>query len=277
MALLQVNYVSNVLFRTVTMHVILPSDRLDKGRRCYVNTGKKFKTLYLLHGLLGNYTDWVSFTNIQRYAEKHDLAVVMPSGDNAFYVNSLAPNNDYGRFVGEELVEITRAMFPLSDRREDTFIGGLSMGGFGALRNGLKYADTFSHIICLSGALHIMDEDCVQVAQENGVFGKMSVARLSDKNPAVCLKKLVQQKAKDPSVQIPKVYLACGLEDSLLPSSQRFRDLLREAGADLTYVEEAGYAHEWPFWDRHIGKAICEWLPLEENEGGLSSGNVKTD
>ncbi len=275
MALLQLNYVSNELFRTVAVHVILPSDRLDKVNRTYPNCGRKFKTLYLLHGLLGNYTDWVSFTNIQRYAEKHDLAVVMPSGDNAFYVNSLAPNNDYGRFIGEELVQITRAMFPLSDRREDTFIGGLSMGGFGALRNGLRYPETFSHIICLSGALHIMDENCAQIADENGIFGKMSTARLSDKNPEVCLRMLQDRIAADPSLTIPKIYLACGLDDSLLPSNRRYRDLLTAAGADVTYIEEAGYAHEWPFWDRHIGKAIDEWLPLEANEGGLSSGNVK--
>ncbi|MBO5503023.1 MAG: acetylesterase, partial [Lachnospiraceae bacterium] len=121
MALIQVNYVSKSLFRTVTLNVILPVDKLDAETMNYMSTGNKFKTLYLLHGLIGNYTDWVSGTRIQRWAEEKDLAVVMPSGDNAFYVNSMAPNNDYGKFIGEELVEVTRMMFPLSDKREDTF------------------------------------------------------------------------------------------------------------------------------------------------------------
>ena len=125
MALIQMNYLSKALFRTVPVQIILPADKISFETMDYrMEKGKKFKTLYLLHGLLGNYTDWVSGTRIQRWAEEKDLAVVMPSGDNAFYVNSVTPNNDYGEFVGKELVEITRRMFPLSEKREDTFIGG---------------------------------------------------------------------------------------------------------------------------------------------------------
>ena len=157
MAILQVNYVSDALFRMVTLNVILPIDKVDP-QGAYINKGKKFKTLYLLHGLLGNYTDWVHGTRVQRWAQEHDLAVVMPSADNSFYVNTAAPRNDYGKFIGEELVNVTRMMFPLSDKKEDTFIAGLSMGGYGAMRNGLKYSDTFSHIASFSGALHIADE-----------------------------------------------------------------------------------------------------------------------
>lgn len=86
-----------------------------------------------------------------------NLAVVMPAGENAFYVDQPSIGAMHGQFIGEELVEITRKMFPLSRKREDTFIGGLSMGGFGALRNGLKYHDTFGAVICLSGALHVLE------------------------------------------------------------------------------------------------------------------------
>ncbi|MBQ1641096.1 MAG: acetylesterase, partial [Lachnospiraceae bacterium] len=144
MALIQVNYLSKALFRTVPLNVILPVDRFDADTDRYLNgPERKYKTLYLLHGLLGNYTDWVSQTRIQKWAEEKNLAVVMPSGDNAFYFNSRTPWNDYGTFIGQELVEITRRMFPLSDKREDTYIAGLSMGGFGALRNGIVYSDTF--------------------------------------------------------------------------------------------------------------------------------------
>ena len=109
MALLQVNYLSKALFRTVPLNVILPVDRFDADSNQYLN-GKehKYKTLYLLHGLLGNYTDWVSKTRIQTWAEEKNLAVVMPSGDNAFYLNSRTPWNDYETFIGEELVEVTR-------------------------------------------------------------------------------------------------------------------------------------------------------------------------
>ena len=164
MALIQVNYSSKALFRTVPMNVILPADRFDADTDWYLNgKERKYKTLYLLHGLLGNYTDWVSQTRIQKWAEERNLAVVMPSGDNSFYFKSRTPWNDYETFIGEELVEITRRMFPLSEKREDTFIAGLSMGGFGALRNGIVYSGTFSHVIGLSSALHIF-EDTVDLA-----------------------------------------------------------------------------------------------------------------
>ena len=89
MALLQVNYLSKALFRIVPLNVILPVDHFDAATNRYLNgKERKYKTLYLLHGLLGNYTDWVSQTRIQKWAEEKDLAVVMPSGDNAFYFNS---------------------------------------------------------------------------------------------------------------------------------------------------------------------------------------------
>ena len=268
MAFITVNYLSNALFRTVPVNVILPADKYSADSREYLSN-PPYKTLYLLHGLLGNYTDWVNGTRIQRYAEERNLAVVMPSGDNSFYVNGVISNNDYGEFIGKELVEMTRRMFPLSEKREDTFIAGLSMGGFGALRNGLKYADTFGYIASLSGALHILDEDAIEIGGESTVFGNLEEARRSDKNPRILLEKLAHE-----GREIPKIYMACGLQDDLLDANRKYRELILKAGADLTYVEEDG-AHEWDFWDRHIKKVI-EWLPLDDPESGINSGNVKS-
>ena len=156
MALIQVNFLSEALMRTVPVQVILPVDKMGVPGST-VREEKPFKTLYLLHGIFGNYTDWVSGTNIQRWAEERSLAVVMPSGDNMFYVDQKEGHNFYGEYIGRELVEMTRRMFPLSRKREDTYIGGLSMGGYGALRNGLKYSGTFGCIASLSGAMLIDD------------------------------------------------------------------------------------------------------------------------
>ena len=95
--------------------VIPPVDKLDFETFSYaVKDGYKFKTLYLLHGLLGNYTDWVSGTRIQRWAEEKNLAVVMPSGDNAFYINSRISKNDYSTFIGKELVPHGRCRIDLN-------------------------------------------------------------------------------------------------------------------------------------------------------------------
>ena len=146
MAVMQVDFVSQCLMRTVTIKVILPLDKIAKmnGEKAYVP--EKFKTLYLLHGMLGNHTDWIDGTRIQRWAQEKNLAVVMPAGENRFYVDNPREGAYFGEYIGRELVEMTRKMFPLSEKREDTFIAGLSMGGYGAIRNGLKYHKTFSHI-----------------------------------------------------------------------------------------------------------------------------------
>lgn len=269
MALIQVNFVSSALQRTVPLQVILPVDKLTPDGR--LPEEKKFKTLYLLHGFLGNYTDWVSGTRIQRWAEERDLAVVMPSGDNAFYVDRPATGNCYGQFIGEELVEVTRRMFPLSRKREDTFIGGLSMGGFGAMRNGLKYHDTFSTIISFSGVLQMLEPTAAKPRRadlifQEGLFGDLEKAAKSDKNPVWLAKDLAGSR------ELPKIYLACGTEDHLITHSRSFRDLLIANGFDVTYEEGPG-GHEWDFWDTYIKKAI-DWLPLDEASRGINSGNV---
>ena len=275
MALIQVNYVSNALQRTIPLQVILPVDKLTPDGK--LPAEKKFKTLYLLHGFLGNYTDWVSGTRIQRWAEERDLAVVMPSGDNAFYVDRPETLNNYGKFIGEELVEVTRRMFPLSRKREDTFIGGLSMGGYGAIRNGLKYHETFGIAISFSGVLQPFEAlkkapADYDTAFEVGTFGDLKQAALSDKNPSWLIRSLAAKKLSNPSLELPTLYIACGTVDSLLPHSRSFRDLAEERGFQVAYEEGPG-DHEWDFWDTHIKKLI-DWLPLDEASLGLNSGNV---
>ena len=270
MALIQVNYVSAALQRTVPLQVILPVDKLTTDGK--LQPERQFKTLYLLHGYWGNYTDWISGTRIQRWAEERNLAVVMPSGDNAFYVDRPNTCNCYGQFIGEELVEVTRRMFPLSRKREDTFIGGLSMGGFGAMRNGLKYQDTFGAIISFSGVLQIFEalktlEGRVDTPFLEGIFGDLAKAAQSDNNPSV----LANALRGHPN--LPQVYLACGTDDFLLSHSRNFRDLLVKNGFQVTYTEGPG-GHEWDFWDTYIKKAL-EWLPLEDLSQGMNSGNVK--
>ena len=267
MALIQVNFVSKCLFRTVPIQVILPVDKFSMTGE--TKEQKPFKTLYLLHGILGNYTDWVTGTRIQRWAEERDLCVVMPSGDNSFYLDNEASGNLYGKFIGQELVEITRKMFPLSHRREDTFIAGLSMGGYGAIRNGLKYHETFSHIAGLSSAVHILEPGTqhMNIAMEESCFGPLEEAVHSDRNPRVLVDQLVEEKA-----ELPRIYLSCGTEDGLFAVNQSYRDMFREKGFDLTWFEGPG-THSWDFWDQEI-KKVLDWLPLGETSRGVTSGSV---
>lgn len=251
MATFQVNFMARTLWRNVPMNVYLPTDKFDFPNMAE-REEKLYKTLYLLHGITDNYMDWIYKTRILRWAEEHDLAVVMPSGDNMFYVDQPWSSNMYGEFIGKELVGFTRKNFPLSHKKEDTYIGGLSMGGYGALRNGLKYHDTFGGIIALSSAL-IVNETLLQKtedprfpkeAEENkrAWFGPdLKAAIESDKNPKVTIRKLLEEKK-----ELPLIYMACGTEDSLFGVNQDFSDFLKEHGIAHTFETGSG-GHEWDF------------------------------
>ena len=175
---------------------------------------------------------------------------------------------NYQKFIGVELPKITRLMFPLSEKREDTFIGGLSMGGYGAIRNGMIYSETFGYIFGMSSALFEYDQDSASSADENKAAGDSKSARPSDKNPIIAMQDLLARET-----ELPKFYLSCGLNDTLLNENRMFRDTLISNGFDVTYEEEPG-GHEWDFWDRQLRK-ILDWLPLDAGEAGIGSGNVK--
>ncbi|MBQ9195947.1 MAG: acetylesterase [Clostridia bacterium] len=269
MAYIQVSMMSQCLMRTVNITVVLPADKVPRQPL------RPFKTLYLLHGIFGSQYDWINGTNVQRWADEKDLAVVMPAGENMFYVDQQDAHSLYGQFIGQELVELTRRMFPLSPRREDTFIAGLSMGGYGALRNGLKYMDNFGCIAGLSSA-NIVENiekrtDDVEwywashrFAQ--AVFGDLDKVRGSDMDLFA-----LAESCKASGKPLPRVYLACGEDDSLLEVNHHLRDCFLKNGFDLTWEEGPG-AHEWDFWNRHI-KRVIDWLPLA-GEAGIDSGNV---
>lgn len=278
MALLQANIFSKCLMRTVTIQVILPIDKLASDGN-FISRNRPFKTLYLLHGILGNYTDWVSGTRIQRWAQDENLAVVMPSGENRFYVDQPTPGNQYGEFTGKELVELTRAMFPLSHKREDTFIGGLSMGGYGAFVNGLRYHDTFSHIIALSTAFIL--NDAANATEEALVpFHKKSFYTSIFGDPALLPDSLMDYHSLilsliEKNVEIPAIFMACGTEDPLLETNRSYEQFLTDHQIEHTYIEGPS-SHEWDFWDSYIRKAL-DWLPLEGSSESVHSGNIRLE
>lgn len=275
MAIISVDFFSTSVMRTIPIKVILPVDKLSFPPKPVTAEKPCFKTLYLLHGIFGDDTDWITGTRINRWAMDRNLCVVMPAGENNFYLDNETTKNRYSTLIGQELVNMTRKMFPLSDKKEDTFIAGLSMGGFGAIVNGLTYSDTFGYIAGLSsgliletvngheGAGHgLMDE-----GQMEAIFGPKDKIKGSKADYYKLAKDL-----KDSGKELPKMYLCCGVDDALLASNKKYADYLKEIGFDVTYVEGPGN-HEWDFWDRYILK-ILDWLPLGEVSQGISSGHV---
>ena len=153
MAIFHAEFFSKCLMRLVDVDICLPIEDLVEPQP----QEGPFPTLYLLHGYTGRSEDWLHGSCIAELSRQYGIAVVMPSGENSFYEDDTEAGFLYSTFVGQELVELTRAAFPLCRDREHTWMAGLSMGGFGTLLNACKFSETFSAAACFSSAFIIQD------------------------------------------------------------------------------------------------------------------------
>ncbi len=244
MAFIQCQFFSETLQISASMNVILPQGK-----------GRLFPTLYLLHGLSDDHTSWTRQTSIERYAIARGIAVVMPAVNRSFYTD-MSHGAKYWTFVSEELPELARSFFPLSSRREDNFVAGLSMGGYGAMKWGLSYPDRFAAAASLSGAL-----DVSRLAAEgfggdiHHAFNDPTTVSGSSSDLFALARQVTGRQP------IPKLFQCCGTEDFLYGDNIRFREHCRKLELPLTYEEEPG-DHEWGYWDRKIERVI-EWLPIQ--------------
>jgi putative tributyrin esterase len=270
---LKFNFLSKELGMQTNVTVILPSfgytDMLNKRKEVYV-PGMKFQTLYLLHGGSGDDSDYVNFSNIVRYAEDNKLAVVMPSACNSFYSN-LEYGPKFWDYLSEELPKVCRSMFPLSDKREDNFVAGLSMGAIGAMKFALKKPEMFIAALCMSCAsvnpdkmveykdlVNGLDEDGPAISKQEVIYGDLSKYKGSDEDMYLQAKRNIEM-----SKILPKFFMTCGSKDDILDIVIEAKDYLNELGYDVFYEETQGCGHEWDYWDMILKKAISEWLPLK--------------
>ncbi len=262
MALFQINYFSESLKKVTTVQVIVPNDVIPTMLEGNKHYEREMKTLYLLHGFSGSSMDWLLGCQIQELSIRYNLAIVMPTGDNSFYLDGKGIGRAYGTFVGEELVNYISKTFGLSRKKEDIYIGGLSMGGFGAIRSAYNYCDTFHRAFALSAALIIHRIKNIETGYFDGLadfdyynftFGDLSKIEISENNPEFLVRKRKKEKR-----QIPPLFMACGTEDFLLQENRDFRDFLVKEEIDVTYQESSGN-HNWKFWDAYLEPAII-WM-----------------
>ncbi|WP_106767230.1 alpha/beta hydrolase [Paenibacillus faecalis] len=258
MALLQCQFYSEVLGLSTKMTVILPQNTTTQIGMNNVAGSHKHPTLYLLHGLSDDDSIWLRRTSIERYVASMGIAVVMPQVHRSFYTD-MAYGGKYWTFISEELPALTRSFFPLSDKREDNFVAGLSMGGYGAFKLALRKPEMFAAAASLSGALDIAGKfineffaDDIQL-----VFGNNPIGG-SDNDLLSLLKQLDQSEGPK-----PKLYQCCGTEDFLYNDNQTFLKACQETSLDLTYDEGPG-DHDWAYWDVKI-QDVLNWLPLRKN------------
>ncbi len=261
MALFQTTFFSNVLGITTSMNVILPQ-KIEAWESKIADDGDgKIPTLYLLHGMSDDHAAWERNSSIERYATDLGIAVVMPTVHLGWYTNTTY-GLDYWTFISEELPKICHTFFPmLTNKREHTFVAGLSMGGYGAIKLGLGASETFGYAASLSGALNMADVGKREVEEKrnnffSGVFGPLDKIKGSENDLLYLAEKLVKS-----GKPLPKMYIWCGTEDFLYEDNQIALKCFRELGYDVTYEESPG-DHQWKYWDEKI-KTVLNWLPIK--------------
>ena len=249
MSFIQMNIFSHSLQLEVSVNVILPSNASN------LKDGETYKTLYLLHGLSDDHSIWMRRTAIERYAADYGIAVVMPSVARSWYTD-MANNANYFTFVACELPNMCQSIFKaMSSKREDNFIAGLSMGGYGSMKIALTYPERFCGIGSLSGTLDIADVTRNRPIDEwKSIFGYdlTSTGQLyGTKHDNFNLARKLHAEGK----KFPEIYIWCGEQDDLHHHSEKFHNLLCELGVEHKYESSVG-DHSWKWWDLHIQDAM---------------------
>ena len=257
MALLRCDVFSEALSLSTSMTVILPQPTTAQIGMTGGAGDDPPPVLYLLHGLSDDDTIWLRRTSIERYVAPVGLAVVMPQVHRSFYTDE-AYGLRYWTFVSEELPELVGRFFRVSQAREDTFVAGLSMGGYGALKLALRQPGRFAAAASLSGALDVAtlarstrEEDPMIWHR---VFGARSVEGSDDDLFALV--------ADADRARLPALHVSCGTHDVLIRSNRAFVDACVTRAIPVTSSFGPG-EHEWAYWDRVI-QDVLAWLPLPD-------------
>ena len=238
MALLHVDFFSDVLGMCTSADVILPQQTSGQIGMEGKGAEGKLKTMYLLHGMSDDQTIWQRRTSIERYVSQLGIAVVMPTTHLAFYTDTTYGMR-YWTYISEELPKICREFFPqMSDKKEDNLAAGLSMGGYGAWKLGLGASETFGAAASLSGCLDIIEDvgrhlegDSRDAALFRGIYGSLEQLEGSDNDLMALAKKL-----KTSGKPIPRLYSWCGTEDFLYEGNKRAWEYMKEHGIDEIVV-----------------------------------------
>lgn len=250
MALLTCDFFSEALERGTSMTVVLPQPTEEQiGVDAAASDGPP-PVLYLLHGLSDDHSAWTRYTSIERYAAALGFAVVMPAVDRSFYANE-AHGHAYWDYVSEELPQIVGRFLRVSHEPADTFVAGLSMGGYGALKHAVTHPGRYAGVASLSGVADIraLGDRLDRAEIVERVFG----GALGPQDD------LFELLATVDSATAPRLYIGCGTgEDRLMPSNMRFVDEARARGLDVTADFRPG-VHEWGLWDAQI-QDVLDWM-----------------
>ena len=264
MAWIQADFYSNSLCRPVPLNIIVPAD--DRMRP---TAAGKYKTLYLLHGYYGDSSTWLLRGDMASIAEEYGISIVMPSGNNDFYVDAPLSGKNMSTFISCELVDFTRRLLPLSDKREDTILGGYSMGGFGTLYNCFTHSDVFGHGIALSSPMILEKEGLDRINDTpdfmgvtRGYYRELFGEDLSSLPESLYNPRIAAWDMVSSGREQPNLYIACGYNDALKFDNRKLCTALDNIGVKYFYEEGPG-THDWDFWNVYIRRGIEHVLGTE--------------
>lgn len=255
MAQLIIDFYSNSLCRPVQFKMIIPNDFSDHWEPEQKRKGQRMKTLFLLHGYTGAAGNWVP----EYLAAMYNFAIVMPNGENGFWVDGISTGHKYGTFVAVELVDYIRKTFGLAMNADETYIMGMSMGGYGALRTALAYPDRFGKTAPLSSAILIHSKAHMKPGDPDEhanyeyyreCFGDLETIEQSRNNPEVLVDEILAE-----GKRMPEIFMACGSEDFLLDRNRAFHQFLEDRKVKHYYFESKG-GHDVQFWDEYAKKFV---------------------
>jgi len=242
---------SKLMGREMPYRVIVPPGYDD------AKSTTRHPVIYLLHGLTGRYNNWTDLTKVAEYAKDPKFLIVTPEGNNGWYTDSVTVANDkYESYIVKELIPEIETKYRAIADRDNRMIAGLSMGGFGATKFGLKYPEMFSLIGSFSGAL-----GAASFTEKNAATAGRGIDAIMGPEDAETRKandvfKLVRDLTPEKIKALPFIYQSCGTEDFLIQNNREFMMLLVEKKVPHEYRQHPG-AHNWPFWDEHIREFLA--------------------
>jgi len=245
-----IQFRSELIGKTLPYNVILPPDyRASRATR--------YPVLYLLHGLSGHYSDWTTRTNVADYASKYRMIIVTPEGNDGWYTDSATvPNDKYESYILKELVPDVQKRYRTIETRYGRGIAGLSMGGYGALKFGLKHPGTFNFAASISGALDgpWLEKDSMAGAIRESVM-RVFGADGSETRKANDIFEMVRTMTPARAATLPFLYFDCGTDDPVFNSNPQLAALLRERKIPHEFRQLPGN-HNWAYWDQQVQEVL---------------------
>ena len=237
------NYLSKAMGRAVDIILAVPSpvypEVLGYAGKAEYAPENKYPVVYFLGGIGNDCNSVFDYTRAQLFAEEYNIAVAAISGENKFYAD--VTEEKFSEFLEEELTELVSGYFPISERAEDRYIAGLSMGGYGALLHFLRRPEKYRAVGCFSGAVGKFDFAETEEGKEYNIF------------------RLIENRLEE-GAALGDIYVSCGKEDFIFDSSLKLKEYLENKKVKFSWKEADGYGHEWRFWDEQLEEFI-KWLP----------------